>query len=190
MVTGLRASIMVPVLVFLLFDTVTCVMSVSNFRSSKVLIVAKSVSISIRPTTIRPSGKIYAVDKDPNAISLSEENLAKFNIKNATVIHADGKDAVKDLPKVNAIFIGGTGGDTGQIITECVKKLLPEGRIVVGLILIETLFATIKTFEDLKFETDITQVTVSKSRKTSTGTMMLARNPVTIISAQKPSTMP
>ena len=61
---------------------------------------------------------------------------------------------------------------------------------MVGLILIETLFATIKTFEDLKFETDITQVTVSKSRKTSTGTMMLARNPVTIISAQKPSTMP
>ena len=136
------------------------------------------------------SGKIYAVDKDPNAISLSEENLAKFNIKNATVIHADGKDAVKDLPKVNAIFIGGTGGDTGQIITECVKKLLPEGRIVVGLILIETLFATIKTFEELEFETDITQITVSKSRKTSTGTMMLARNPVTIISAQKPSTMP
>ena len=112
----------------------------------------------------------------------------EYNLR-ATVIHADGKDAVKDLPKVNAIFIGGTGGDTGQIITECVKKLF-EGRIVVGLILIETLFATIKTFEDLKFETDITQVTVSKSRKTSTGTMMLARNPVTIISAQKPSTMP
>ena len=31
------------------------------------------------------SGKIYAVDKDPNAISLSEENLAKFNIKNQLV---------------------------------------------------------------------------------------------------------
>jgi cobalt-precorrin-6B (C15)-methyltransferase len=32
---------------------------------------------------------------------------------------------------------------------------------------------------------DITQVTISKSKKTSTGTMMLARNPVTIISATK-----
>src|SRR3989304_3251797 len=30
-----------------------------------------------------------------------------------------------------------------------------------------------------------TQITVSKSRKTSTGTMMLARNPVTVISATK-----
>src|SRR3972149_5275580 len=32
---------------------------------------------------------------------------------------------------------------------------------------------------------DVTQITVSKSRKTSTGTMMLARNPVTVISATK-----
>ncbi len=136
------------------------------------------------------SGKIYAVDKDENAVSLSKENLAKFNIKNTTLIHADGKDATDKLPKANAIFIGGTGGDTGTIITKCAKKLLPGGRMVVGVILIETLFAAIKTFEEIGYETDITQITVSKSRKTSTGTMMLARNPVTIISAEKPTSMP
>ena len=40
--------------------------------------------------------------------------------------------------------------------------------------------------EESGFESvDVTQITVSKSRKTSTGTMMLARNPVTIISATK-----
>ena len=40
--------------------------------------------------------------------------------------------------------------------------------------------------EKLNFKSvDITQITISKSRKTSTGTMMLARNPVTIISATK-----
>ena len=42
------------------------------------------------------------------------------------------------------------------------------------------------TSTKLEFESiDITQVTISKSRKTRTGTMMLARNPVTIISATK-----
>jgi len=52
--------------------------------------------------------------------------------------------------------------------------------------LIETLFAVLNIIEKLKFsEVDVTQITVSKSRKTSTGTMMLARNPVTIISATK-----
>jgi len=57
---------------------------------------------------------------------------------------------------------------------------------VIGTILIETLFAVLDIIEKLKFsEVDVTQITVSKSRKTSTGTMMLARNPVTIISATK-----
>jgi cobalt-precorrin-6B (C15)-methyltransferase len=44
----------------------------------------------------------------------------------------------------------------------------------------------LQILDKLQFESvDITQVTISKSRKTSTGTMMLARNPVTIISATK-----
>ena len=33
---------------------------------------------------------------------------------------------------------------------------------------------------------DVTQITIAKSRKVSAGTMMLARNPVIIISAEKP----
>jgi cobalt-precorrin-6B (C15)-methyltransferase len=37
---------------------------------------------------------------------------------------------------------------------------------------------------DLK-EVDVTQVTIAKARKVTTGTMMLARNPVMMISATK-----
>jgi cobalt-precorrin-6B (C15)-methyltransferase len=86
----------------------------------------------------------------------------------------------------DTIFIGGTGGDTTDIIKLCESKLKLGGRIVIGTILIETLFAVLGLVEKLKFSSiDITQITVSKSRKTSTGTMMLARNPVTIISATK-----
>jgi cobalt-precorrin-6B (C15)-methyltransferase len=57
---------------------------------------------------------------------------------------------------------------------------------VIGTILLETLVAVLETIEKLKFSSiDVTQITVSKSKKTSTGTMMLARNPVTVISATK-----
>ena len=66
------------------------------------------------------------------------------------------------------------------------NKLKSGGRIVIGTILIETLYSILQILDKLQFESvDITQVTISKSRKTSTGTMMLARNPVTIISATK-----
>ena len=80
----------------------------------------------------------------------------------------------------------GTGGDTQEIVQLCENKLKPGGRIVIRVILIETLYAVLQTIEKLKFDSiDITQITIGKSRKTSTGTMMLARNPVTVISATK-----
>jgi len=68
----------------------------------------------------------------------------------------------------------------------CLDKLKPGGRIVIGMIQIETIFSVLSFVEEQGLESvDITQITISKSRKTSTGTMMLARNPVTVLSATK-----
>ena len=90
------------------------------------------------------------------------------------------------MPDADAIFIGGTGGDTKEIVELCQDKLKLGGRIVIGVILIETLFSVLEAIKNLKFASvDVTQVTISKSRKTTTGTMMLARNPVTVISATR-----
>ena len=135
---------------------------------------------------IESSGSVIGVDLDPNAIELTKTNLKKFNVSNATLILGNAKEKISELPEADAIFIGGTGGDTQEIVQSCESKLRSGGRIVIGVILIETLYAVLKTIEKLKFDSiDITQITIGKSRKTSTGTMMLARNPVTVISATK-----
>jgi cobalt-precorrin-6B (C15)-methyltransferase len=131
-------------------------------------------------------GKIYAVDIDPKAVELTRKNLAKFQITNAEIMLCDAKEKISTLPMADAIFIGGTGGDTKDIVKLCNQKLKTGARIVIGVILIETLYAVLDVIYKLDFgDIDITQITVSKSKKTSTGTMMLARNPVTIISATK-----
>ena len=36
-------------------------------------------------------------------------------------------------------FVGGTGKDTTEIVKMCLDKLKPEGRIVIGMIQIETI---------------------------------------------------
>ena len=135
---------------------------------------------------IESSGRVIGVDLDPNAIELTKTNLKKFNVSNATLILGNAKEKISELPEADAIFIGGTGGDTQEIVQSCESKLRSGGRIVIGVILIETLYAVLKTIEKLKFDSiDITQITIGKSRKTSTGTIMLARNPITVISATK-----
>ncbi|MFB5630847.1 MAG: precorrin-6Y C5,15-methyltransferase (decarboxylating) subunit CbiT [Nitrosopumilaceae archaeon] len=146
-----------------------------------------SGSISVEASIqIESNGKVFAIDIDPNATELTKKNLEKFGLSNVKVILGNAKEKISDLPEADAIFIGGTGGDTQKIIELCQNKLKPGGRIVIGVILIETLYSVISIMEKLNFTSvDITQITISKSRKTSTGTMMLARNPVTIISATK-----
>ena len=146
-----------------------------------------SGSISIEAALqVEESGKVIAIDYDSNAIELTKKNIEKFELSNISVIFGNAKEKIQDLEDADAIFIGGTGGDTQEIVKLSQQKLKPEGRIVIGIILIETLYSVLQILDDLSFKSvDITQVTISKSRKTSKGTMMLARNPVTIISATK-----
>ena len=135
---------------------------------------------------VEESGKVIGVDVDPNAIELTEKNLKKFGISNYTLIEGNAKEKISELSQADTVFIGGTGGDTKDIVELCQDKIKLGGRIVIGVILIETLYSVLQTIEKLDLESvDITQITIGKSRKTKTGTMMLARNPVTVISATK-----
>ncbi len=146
-----------------------------------------SGSISVEAAIqVESSGKVLAIDYDENAIELTKKNVEKFGLSNISLIHGNAKEKITELGPADAIFIGGTGKDTAEIVELCQDKLKAGGRIVIGTILIETLYTILQLLDKLQFDSvDITQVTISKSRKTSTGTMMLARNPVTIISATK-----
>ena len=147
-----------------------------------------SGSVSVEAALqVESSGSVLAIDYDQNAVELTKKNIRKFDLSNVSVIYGNAKEKIPELEKkADAIFIGGTGGDTGEIVRLSEGKLKSGGRIVIGVILIETLYSVLQALEKLQFESvDITQVTISKSRKTSTGTMMLARNPVTIVSATR-----
>ena len=145
-----------------------------------------SGSISIEAAIQVESGRVIAIDYDANAIELTKKNIEKFGLTNISVIFGNAKEKISELDLADAIFVGGTGGDTEEIVNLCQDKLKSGGRIVIGIILIETLYSVLQVLEKLQFDSvDITQVTISKSRKTSKGTMMLTRNPVTIISATK-----
>ena len=146
-----------------------------------------SGSISVEAAhQVEESGHVHAVDYDAKAVEITKKNLEKFNLANVSVILGNAKEKISELPNADAVFIGGTGTDTNEIMHICQDKLKSGGRIVIGMILIETIFSVLSSIKELDFDSvDITQVTIAKSRRTTTGTMMLARNPVTILSATK-----
>ncbi len=143
-----------------------------------------SISIELH---IQTKTTVYAIDIDKNAIDLTELNIKKFGLENKIkIIQGWAQESLPSLPNVDAVVIGGTTGDTEKMIKLAIERLNPGGRLVVTSILIETIYKTLKAIEESGLsEIDITQVTVAKSKKTSSGTMMISRNPVIIFSATK-----
>ena len=134
---------------------------------------------------IQTKGQVYAIDFDNNAVELTKKNLARFGAT-AQVILGKAQDVLPALPQVDAVVVGGSWGDARQVIQLAVDRLKKGGRIVIDTILIETMYNALAVTGEMRLkDIDVTQVTIAKSRKVTTGTMMLARNPVMMISATK-----
>jgi cobalt-precorrin-6B (C15)-methyltransferase len=155
-------------------------------NSSAIDIGCGSGSITVELCLQTKDNKVYAIDFEEKATELTRKNLLKFGLK-AEVILSKAQDILPLLPQVDAIIIGGTWGNIEQIIRLSIDKLKKGGRLVIDTILIETMYKALTTINEASLdEVDVTQVIIAKARKVTTGTMMLARNPVLIISATKP----
>ena len=145
-----------------------------------------SGSITVELCLQCQKGKVFGVDLDLQAVNLTKKNLEQFKV-HAEIRQGDAIDILESLPFVDGIVIGGTTGKTEELIDLSINKLNNGGRLVITTILIETMFKAMKTVNEsncLK-DIDFTQVIISKGRRTKTGTMLLARNPVLVISATK-----
>jgi len=132
-------------------------------------------------------GKVYAFDEDQAAVDLTKSNAKKFDVENIVAV-SKGKapEALIAMPNADAIFIGGGGVSLRTIIQTAHYKLKPAGRIVVNAILLETATTAIAELKALGYtDVDIVNISVAKGKQINSGTMMMARNPITIVSATK-----
>lgn len=145
-----------------------------------------SGSLTVEVCLQTKGNRVYAIDYDEKAIELTKKNLQRFGVE-AEIVLSKAQDVLPLLPQVDAVIIGGTWGDAEKIIRLGIDRLKKGGRIVIDTILIETMYKAITTINEANLnEVDITQTIIAKARKVTTGTMMIARNPIVMISATKP----
>jgi cobalt-precorrin-6B (C15)-methyltransferase len=144
-----------------------------------------SGSLTVEVCLQTKGDRVYAIDSDEKAVELTKKNLLRFGVE-AEIVLSKAQDVLPILPQVDAVIIGGTWGDTEEIIRLGIDRLKKGGRIVIDTILIETMYKAITTINEANLnEVDITQVIIAKAKKVTTGTMMIARNPIIMISATK-----
>jgi cobalt-precorrin-6B (C15)-methyltransferase len=135
----------------------------------------------------RRAAKVYAVDKNPQALEVTRTNLRKLNPKGRVeLLLGDALEVMEDLPAYDLLVVGGSGGELEEIIKKAHQQLKPAGRVIVTAILLETKLYSLKIMENLGMDPQLVEVFVARGQPTPLGTMMQGQNPVAIIQGTKP----
>ena len=129
---------------------------------------------------------VYSIDMNPEAVETTKKNLNKHGLtENVEVIESDGLDILDKINNFDILVIGGSSGKLPLMIEKGYNKLNNNGRLIITAILLETRAEAVSSLKNLSTKTEVVDVSISRGEITARGTMMLAKNPVTIISAQK-----
>ncbi len=96
-------------------------------------------SVAIEASRFLGGGQVFAVEPLPERVALIHENIQRFGATGITVIEGAAPEALRALPKVDRIFIGGGGRDLPAILDAVAGKLKADGLVVLTAVTLETL---------------------------------------------------
>ena len=149
-------------------------------------------------------GSVYAVERNPEAVKLLQDNRRKFKADNLTIVEGLAPEAMDELPPATHVFIGGSAGNMDTIVEAALAKL-PENkevaieknssnlagcgnhkpiqiRFVINCIALESTAQALACAKKYgREEPEVTQISVARGHAVGNYTMMKSENPITII---------
>lgn len=142
-------------------------------------------SISVECSRIVPQGMVYAIEKQPEAAALTEQNKYAWQAKNLELVRGMAPKALEGLPAPTHAFIGGSGGKLEEIM-EVLWRKNPKVRVVINAIALETLSEIVRLIKKYKLrQQEIVQINVSKAKELGNYQMMKGQNPVYVVTLQQ-----
>ncbi len=160
--------------------------SVSRMRLCRDSVIydigAGTGSVSVEAALQAGDGRVYAIEKNPEAVALLRENKRKFGVPNLEIIEGEAPEALEALPVPTHAFIGGSSGNLKPIV-ELLFQKNPGIRIVINAIALETVAEAVSLMKTYDTENgEISQVMVSRAKKLGEHQLMMGQNPVYIVS--------
>lgn len=138
-------------------------------------------SVSVQMALNVPDGKVYAVEKKEEALSLIEANKRKFAADNLEIVKGTAPEVLGDLPGPTHAFIGGSSGNMKEIL-DWLFAANPQVKIVLNAISLETVSEVLEYCKGREERIqDIIQISVSKTKKVGKHHLLMGQNPITIM---------
>jgi precorrin-6B C5,15-methyltransferase / cobalt-precorrin-6B C5,C15-methyltransferase len=93
-------------------------------------------SVGIEFARQHPRNEVHAVERDPERAGRVRRNARALGVPGVRVVEAASLDAVAELPRPDAVFVG--GGASAALLDACWDALAQGGRLVVHGVTVET----------------------------------------------------
>lgn len=140
-------------------------------------------SVSVELALAAPRGRVYAVECRPEGCALIKANREKFRTRNLVLVEGLAPDALSDLPAPDAVFIGGSKGSLAAIVDAALDKN-PDARICVSAIALESLSAAVAALTAKGRTVQVSQIAVSRAKAVGGLHLMMAQNPIYLITGE------
>lgn len=142
-------------------------------------------SCSIELALLARQGKVWAFERNPVAVELLGKNKELFGVENLEVIAGEALENIKDMPAPDCAFVGGSGGDLCQML-DIIYTKNSSCRVVINAITIETLAEVTEYYKQHQdYTLDIVNVFVARGKHLGSYNLMMAQNPVYVMTALK-----
>ena len=141
-------------------------------------------AVSVELALAARQGDTYAVERNPEALSLIRENRKKFCAWNLHVVEAEAPAGLDGLPAPDAVFLGGTGGKFGPVLRAVLARS-PSARVWAESITLETLTEALQVLDEEGLPYEVLQLAATCSKAAGPYHLMLANNPVYLITVKE-----
>lgn len=144
---------------------------------------AGSGAIGIEWMLAHPSMRAIAIEPRPERVARITRNAAQMGVPDLSILTGSAPEALRDLPRPDAIFIGG-GATAPGIVAAAIEALRPGGRLVINAVTLET--EAVLLAHHGRLGGSLTRIAVSRADPVGTMTGWRSAMPVTIWSWTKP----
>ncbi len=142
-------------------------------------------SCSIELALLAPQGQVWAFEHNPAAVELIGKNKELFGVQNLEVVPGEALENIQSMPAPDCVFVGGSGGDLCQML-DIIYAKNPRCRVVINAITVETLAEVANYYKEHQdYALEIVNVFVARGKKLGSYNLMLAQNPVYVMTALK-----
>lgn len=142
-------------------------------------------SCSVELALLANKGQVWAFERNPEAVALIHKNKDLFGIENLEVIAGEALENIKNMPAPDCVFVGGSGGGLCEML-DIIYAKNSDCRVVINAITIETLAEVADYYKKHQdYSLEIVNVCVARSRKLGSYNLMMAQNPVYVMTALK-----